>query len=125
MVYLLGDPEVQGVPLCLLDQSNPSREEKEKGERRLSVGFHGMVSALPLTLTGEELVTASKRVIIGSEGKQQFMILNVSKTYRWIWAYKQEDTGDVTHTIYRRTQQEPHGELSSLHGTHREEASET
>lgn len=104
IVYLLGDLEVQGVPLCLLDQSNPSREEKEKGERRLNVGFHGMVSALPLTLTGQELVMASKQVIIESERKQQFMILNLSKPYRWIWAYKQEDTGDVAHTIYRRTQ---------------------
>lgn len=98
MVYLLGDLEAQGVPLCLLDQPNPLREEKEKEERMLSVGFHSMAYALPLTLTGQELVTASKWVIIWSEGKQQFMILNLSKTYRWIWAYKQEDTGDVTHT---------------------------
>lgn len=78
-VYLLGGLEAQGVPLCLLDQSNPSREEKEKGERMLSVGFHSMASALPLTLIGQELVTASKQVIRGSEGKQQFMILNLSK----------------------------------------------
>ena len=102
MVYLLGDLEAQGVPLCLLDQSNPLREEKEKGEGMLSVGFHSMAYALPLTLIGQELVTASKRVIIWSEGKQQFMILNLSKTYRWIWLISKK-TQAMSHTLQKST----------------------
>lgn len=88
-----GGPSLPSGPI------EPFKRRKRKRRENVKCGVpqHGICSASHSQWTGtcHGIQTGN---YIWSEGKQRFMILNLSKTYRWIWAYKQEDTGDVAHT---------------------------
>lgn len=86
MVYLLGDLEAQGVPLCLLDQSNPLRGEKGNRGRECNIPWHVKCSTLSLSLDRNMSLHPNGK-LWGERRSSNLWSTIYSITCRWTWAF--------------------------------------